>query len=440
MLDIWSDFLSLLSLVAGVVGSILIFESFFHRRWERSILWLALILAAVNQLSSKFAYMDIHTRTAAALGSCLCNALIVMVFYRARWDRALFVSVAGYALFSVPNYWIDWGAMQLFDLTHFQLIWNIPLYSVVFVIKSVSCSAIGLVVWLLHKPLPDSDATPRVWVPLVTIFPVLTLVAFYAVYTRGERQWQGVLLVLDVVDVAVLLLFDRLERSAIDREALVAARERARLQDENLQALSQAYSAQRKLTHDFRACLTTLSGMLEQGNVEQAQRYLEELKIRQTERILLVNTHNAAIDAVLNQKGYAAQKRGLDLRFRVNDLSALRLEPVDATLVLGNLLDNAMEACTALPERGPLGGGRNPLPRPGQPAQSVDLGGESQSPGPDGERTACHHQAGPHAPRIWLAECGGNSGAVRRRIHLLLRKRPLCVQCRLAGPAAGKQS
>ena len=351
MLDIWSDFLSLLSLVAGVVGSILIFESFFHRRWERSILWLALILAAVNQLSSKFAYMDIHTRTAAALGSCLCNALIVMVFYRARWDRALFVSVAGYALFSVPNYWIDWGAMQLFDLTHFQLIWNIPLYSVVFVIKSVSCSAIGLVVWLLHKPLPDSDATPRVWVPLVTIFPVLTLVAFYAVYTRGERQWQGVLLVLDVVDVAVLLLFDRLERSAIDREALVAARERARLQDENLQALSQAYSAQRKLTHDFRACLTTLSGMLEQGNVEQAQRYLEELKIRQTERILLVNTHNAAIDAVLNQKGYAAQKRGLDLRFRVNDLSTLRLEPVDATLVLGNLLDNAMEACAALPER-----------------------------------------------------------------------------------------
>ena len=161
MLDIWSDFLSLLSLVAGVVGSILIFESFFHRRWERSILWLALILAAVNQLSSKFAYMDIHTRTAAALGSCLCNALIVMVFYRARWDRALFVSVAGYALFSVPNYWIDWGAMQLFDLTHFQLIWNIPLYSVVFVIKAVSCSAIGLVVWLLHKPLPDSDAAPQ---------------------------------------------------------------------------------------------------------------------------------------------------------------------------------------------------------------------------------------------------------------------------------------
>ena len=34
--------------------------------------------------------------------------------------------------------------------------------------------------------------------------------------------------------------------------------------------------------------------------------------------------------------------------FRVNDLSALRLPRVDVTIVLGNLIDNAMEACAGL--------------------------------------------------------------------------------------------
>ena len=70
--------------------------------------------------------------------------------------------------------------------------------------------------------------------------------------------------------------------------------------------------------------------------------------MRQSERILLVNSHNAAIDAVLNQKGYIGKKQGIDMRFRVNDLSALRLPRVDVTIVLGNLIDNAMEACAGL--------------------------------------------------------------------------------------------
>ena len=66
------------------------------------------------------------------------------------------------------------------------------------------------------------------------------------------------------------------------------------------------------------------------------------------QRQRLVNSHNAAIDAVLNQKGYMGKKQGIDMRFRVNDLSALRLPRVDVTIVLGNLIDNAMEACAGL--------------------------------------------------------------------------------------------
>lgn len=351
MLEVWSAVLSLFNSVTNAAGEVLIFESFFHRRCGKKRFWGVLLLWYLCGLCLQFGPWSGKTALVMAAGCSLLNAVLILTLYWARWDRAFFVAVTAYVLCSVPNYWMDRIAMALFGLTYDELVWNIPLYSAVFVVRSLTSLGIGWLVWRLHKPLPDNDAPPRVWVPVATIFPLMTLVAFYGLYYRSASQWRGILLVLEIVDVAALLLFDRLERSAIDREALVAARERARVQDENLQALSQAYSAQRKLTHDFRGCLATLSGLLEQGDVAAAQRYLEELKVRQTERILLVNTHNAAIDAVLNQKGYAAQKRGLDLRFRVNDLSALQLNAVDVTLVLGNLLDNAMEACAALPER-----------------------------------------------------------------------------------------
>ena len=66
---------------------------------------------------------------------------------------------------------------------------------------------------------------------------------------------------------------------------------------------------------------------------------------QQTERALMVNTHNSAIDAVLNQRAMPLQKQHIDIQFEVNDLSPLQIELIDCTVVLGNLLDNAIEAC-----------------------------------------------------------------------------------------------
>ena len=64
--------------------------------------------------------------------------------------------------------------------------------------------------------------------------------------------------------------------------------------------MSSAYATQRKMTHDFRHHIAALSGMLQGGETQQAQDYLAALQEQQTERALMVNTHNSAIDAVLN--------------------------------------------------------------------------------------------------------------------------------------------
>lgn len=201
-----------------------------------------------------------------------------------------------------------------------------------------------------HPPMPVSDT--RVWLPVTAFFPLLTLMVLGAVASGDEAMplWMFSLLLLVIIDVADLLLLDHLEMGAREHEQLLVTGERVRIQEENLQALSQAYTAQRKMTHDFRAHLDMLEGLAEQENLGALRQYLNELRQQQTERILLVNSHHAAVDSILNQKGYAGQRQGIDMRFQVNDLSALQLPGVDLAVVLGNLLDNAMEACAAFPQ------------------------------------------------------------------------------------------
>lgn len=163
-------------------------------------------------------------------------------------------------------------------------------------------------------------------------FPLFVCAAFIAVF-----------------NIASLLLVSWIEQTSHLREETLLLHAQIKAQSEGIEALSLSNSAQRKLTHDFRSHLETLDSLLENKSFQEATDYIAQLRSRQTERILLVNTHNSTMDAILNPKANIAQKYNIDIQFTVNDLSPLRIDPVDLTVIISNLMDNAIEACEKLP-------------------------------------------------------------------------------------------
>ena len=351
MVGAWGNIVGLIGSILAVLVDVTLYGAFFLGKRRKSTCVLIIGVAIiVSYAFSLFAERHCGYTLKMLFEVAFCYVLCALL-YQSRWDRRLFVIVTCYAVLYSITYWADTLCMSFLHLTYEEYVWNIPLYSSIFLLRAFVLLAISLVIRKYRPPISVSKQA-RAWVPLSVVFPLSTLLIIWQIYTFPNEQeiWRICLLILDVVDVVALLLLDHLEQSAINREKLVAAAERAHVQDENIQALSQAYAGQRKMTHDYRAQLSTLSELLEQGNLAEAQSYLSEMKAHQSERILLINTHNAAIDAVLNQKGYAGQRQGIDMRFRVNDLSALKLPRVDVTIVLANLIDNAMEACVQMPE------------------------------------------------------------------------------------------
>lgn len=153
------------------------------------------------------------------------------------------------------------------------------------------------------------------------------------------------------MQIAALLLVSWMEQTAHFREEALSLQTKSTAQRESIEALSAAYTQQRKLAHDFRAHLDTLSAMLAQQpfDIDAIKSYVRSLQSAQTSRILLVNTHHSALDALLNQKALVARNRSIDVQFRVNDLSAVKIDLVDLTVIISNTLDNAIEACEKLP-------------------------------------------------------------------------------------------
>ena len=327
-------------------------NTFFVRRhnsrlfWGYWLLWALIATVATNvfpssiQLNGPFVFL---------MEIIILYGMNVTLYY-GRWDRRLFTVVTSYAAIYSISSLMETLLLRITHMTRAEYLNNAPLYILFCFIR---LGVLGIIVALInrfHAPLKELGK-PRVWVPFATFFPLCTLFVLLILQTSSSESssWTFCLFVMCVVDVVALFLFDNIESTAQTREALAVARQRADAQAAGMQALSDSYAAQRKMTHEFRGYLFTLSAMLDHGEISAVSEYLKQLQVQQTERILLVNSHNPSVDAVLNQKGYAAKNSGIDIRFEVNDLSEIKTSPVDLTIIIGNLLDNAIEACEKLP-------------------------------------------------------------------------------------------
>lgn len=331
-----------------------LWDSFFTRRfngkqfWAYWVIWTAAITVLVNILpnDSRYSYaVGFVMELVLFYGMCL-------TLYCGRWDRRLFVVITSYACFFSIAVLTEKAWLLYSGMTQTEYVYNKPLYTAFLFLRWLCIMAFVILVRHFHTP-PQENGKPRAWIPASTLFPLCTLFVLYRVFNAegaaGENDaWTFCLLVMCAVDMVALFLLDQLESTAQMREALAVAHQRAEVQSANVKALGNSYKAQRKMTHEFRGYLFALSDMLANGDTAAAQTYLDELKVRQTERILLVNTHKPIIDAILNQKGYAAREQDIDLHFEINDLSEVAIPSVDLTVVMSNLLDNAIEACEKL--------------------------------------------------------------------------------------------
>lgn len=119
---------------------------------------------------------------------------------------------------------------------------------------------------------------------------------------------------------------------------------------DNVRRLTNTLRAQ---THEFANKLHTIAGLIELGRHQEAVRFITETAMVQEELIAVIQTRVAdpVVAALLIAKAAVASERGVDLRIAEDTaLSAASADAKDLVTVIGNLVDNGIDA--AAPERG----------------------------------------------------------------------------------------
>ena len=138
------------------------------------------------------------------------------------------------------------------------------------------------------------------------------------------------------------MLFDRLVKKRV-----------ASFENEILQRyyaeVENMYTKMRGWRHDYRHHIQAMKVHAANGELASIVSYLDMLDDDLTNVETVVKTGNRMADAILNSKLSLAAEREITVRTDTNIPVALSMSELDLCIVIGNLMDNAMEACMELP-------------------------------------------------------------------------------------------
>ena len=118
--------------------------------------------------------------------------------------------------------------------------------------------------------------------------------------------------------------------------------------EKHLNEVRSIHKEMRGYKHDFHHHLQTLKGQLEAGEVDRALAYIEQLDNQLMNVDTLLKTGNVSLDAILSAKIAQAKAENIAVTVKANVPDALTISDLELSIIIGNLLDNAIEACHAL--------------------------------------------------------------------------------------------
>lgn len=212
----------------------------------------------------------------------------------------------------------------------------------------------GLLYAVLRRRLPSAavQLSRRLWklVLGLSAMPFSALVAIVLLtYRKYESEAihalslnQG-LVVLPIVLITTVVILVAILTLA-DYEALAQEKRMASLREVYYQGIQREQAQVRTLRHDLRNHLTVLLGLIESGERERAEDYLQQIVGSPALKGSRQICSNPAANAVLAAKIEEMARCGLHGDFQISLPENLPVAEIDLCALLGNALDNAMEA------------------------------------------------------------------------------------------------
>ena len=163
-----------------------------------------------------------------------------------------------------------------------------------------------------------------------------------------EKVYIGVFIIAAILLIAVVILLSR--KAILKFYEKSTARYQDKLLKNQIEEVNNVYLTMRGWRHDYHNHIQSLKAYLEMNSIADARKYLDDLETDLDDISLLFDTGNIGVDAILNSKISLAINNGIKVDYKATVPVKTTVTDIDLCVVLGNLIDNAVEACEKVPD------------------------------------------------------------------------------------------
>jgi sensor histidine kinase regulating citrate/malate metabolism len=143
----------------------------------------------------------------------------------------------------------------------------------------------------------------------------------------------------------VFLLFDFFAREENSQLELLSQMQRLEIEGNFHRQIDAMYADMRRWRHDYKNHTLSLAAMLENGEEDKALEYLRQMSEEPCRVEETLNIPNMALNAIVSTKLTYARSKDIDITLSVAYPEYVPINDTDICSIVGNMLDNAIEAC-----------------------------------------------------------------------------------------------
>ena len=256
--------------------------------------------------------------------------LLITLQYYSSWSKKIFSVISSCAV----GMFIDWMGFAVFGNT--EIIESGFIQAIIFLIL---CSLFRY----YYKNREDYSFKSRYsW--LLILIAVGT--ALIGVLTVNEDSSYDYLIALILLFINFLNFYIyNLEQESFKAQHKLKLIETSNYAYQNqIKIMNESQQKIRFLRHDFYRHINKLKNLSEENDVQSIKQYLNEMEDAVVVKKEYSKTGNDDVDSLLNYELSLAAEFGGEIIYDVNLPEKLNISSFDITIILGNLMDNAIEA------------------------------------------------------------------------------------------------
>lgn len=220
--------------------------------------------------------------------------------------------------------------------------------AIINILKYVVAMAIGG-----FKNIKNGNTLPMVYWASLLVIPISSLFMLTVIYQAvGLVVYQIALSVIAVllINFTVFFLFDGLAKSFLEKQEKDFVKQQNRYYENQLELINASLENSSILRHDMKNHLQAIFTDIKSGNISEAQQHISDITEVYNSKNEIIHTGYSAIDSIVNFKLQAAKQNGVKVNVSSTLPQGLNISSFDLTVIFGNLIDNALQAVSLVPE------------------------------------------------------------------------------------------